>query len=87
VIDDRRFSRADEIFTEDATVDFREVGACVSGSSDQGVWRKTLSIEVIHLPPISWPIGYTDLACRADKTGTRPRHIAVRVTAPTVPEN
>ena len=26
VIDDRRFSRADEIFTEDATVDFRDVG-------------------------------------------------------------
>jgi len=68
VIDDRRFSRADEIFTEDATVDFREVGACVSGSSDQGVWRKTLSIEVIHLASniVADRLHRSRLPCRRD---------------------
>jgi len=70
VIDDRRFSRADEIFTEDATVDFGDVGGCVcvcvSGSSEQGVWRKTLSIEMIPFASniVADPLHRSRLPCR-----------------------
>ena len=50
-IDDRRFSRANEVFTEDATVDFSDVGGgiCIGLPAIKEFWRKTLSTEVIHL--------------------------------------